>query len=138
MHVLITDDDIHLANLFAARLELEGLSVDVAYDGAAALRLAEQRLPDIAILDIGMPQMDGLELCRRLRELAGERPMKVIALTGRSLVEDRQDSAEVGFDQHWVKPLSPDLLVGLLRGEVRRMGFPDVLDRPLQAPGKPD
>lgn len=123
MHVLIADDNTHLADLFAARLELEGISVDSAYDGSTALRMAEKRLPDVAILDIDMPVMDGLELCRRLRALADARPMTVIALTGRSQMEDRRASADIGFDQHWIKPLSPDLLVGLLHGEVRRMAF---------------
>lgn len=102
--ILIVDDNERAAQSLAKLVERRGHTVRVAYDGASALKLASEFKPHIAILDIGMPRMDGYELARRLRET--KRRMTLIALTGYGLEEDRKKALAAGFDQHLVKPVS--------------------------------
>jgi CheY-like chemotaxis protein len=93
-----------------------GLEVRTAYDGQAALETLKSFQPSVAILDIGMPGMDGYEVARRIRQLPGGKAMMLIALTGWGQKEDRQKSEEAGFDHHLVKPVNLDALKELLRG----------------------
>jgi CheY-like chemotaxis protein len=104
--VLVVDDSHDTALMLAKQVELSGHETRVAHDGAEALRLAEQFRPDTAILDIGLPGLDGYELARRLRaEPWGER-MVLLAATGWGQPEDRRRSREAGFDDHLVKPVA--------------------------------
>src|SRR5205085_2444598 len=82
----------------------------IAHDGVQALHMAADFRPDVVLLDIGMPGLDGYEVARRLRALRKERPFRVVAVTGWGQETERAKSAEAGFDLHLVKPLAaPDL-----------------------------
>ena len=116
--ILIVDDNEDAAELMAASLELKGHTTVVAHDGPVALRLVEPFHPDIALLDIGLPVMDGYELARRLR--TGRAGLKLIAVTGYGQETDRQRALAVGFDAHLVKPVRMEQLVSLIDELTRR------------------
>jgi CheY-like chemotaxis protein len=82
----------------------------------AALAAVPDFLPDLAVLDIGLPVLDGYEVARRLRALLNAHPCRFVALTGYGLPADREHSARAGFDAHLVKPVNPDLVVRLAAG----------------------
>jgi two-component system CheB/CheR fusion protein len=112
--VLVVDDNRDAADSLAAMLSLLGSRVEVAYDGETALARVPELHPQVAFLDIGMPGMSGLELCRRLRALpGGERPV-LVAVTGWGQDEDRRRSQEAGFDFHLTKPVDPAGVEALL------------------------
>jgi CheY-like chemotaxis protein len=106
--ILIVDDNQDAARLMAAMLSHHGHATCVALDGPSALRVAQDFEPDIALLDIGLPGMDGYELAGRLRQTAGLADLRLMAVTGYGQESDRQRSAAAGFDTHLVKPI--DLL----------------------------
>ncbi|WP_427912871.1 ATP-binding protein [Ramlibacter sp. MMS24-I3-19] len=112
--VLVVDDNVDAASTLEALLSLHGLSVSVAHDGAAAVGKVEAEQPDVVVMDIGMPVMNGYEAARRIRmQMPGARPM-LIALTGWGQYADKARAAEAGFDVHFVKPLRIDDLLGCL------------------------
>jgi CheY-like chemotaxis protein len=111
--ILVADDNVDAADSLQRILAFYGYVVRTAYDGAAALACAEEFRPQIAVLDIGMPEMDGFELARQLRGRFG-RAIALVALTGWGQENDRRRSAEAGFDFHLTKPLDPNLLNDLL------------------------
>jgi CheY-like chemotaxis protein len=102
--VLVVDDNEDAAELLATASEAMGHETRIAHDGAMALQLAESFQPQVAVLDIGLPIMDGYELARRLRA-RGKLP-RLIALTGYGQERDKQESRSAGFDQHIVKPVN--------------------------------
>ena len=106
--ILVVDDNVDAALTLEAVLRELGHEVDVAHDGASALRAARERPPEVVLLDINMPGMDGLEVARRLREQPGLQRVRVAAVTGLGQEADRRRSREAGFDAHLVKPLSPE------------------------------
>ncbi len=106
--VLIVDDNVDAARTLEALLRSLGHDVAVAHDGAAALEAARERRPEVVLLDISMPGLDGLELARRLRAQPGFDRVRFAAVTGLGQDADRRRSHEAGFDAHLVKPLSPD------------------------------
>ena len=112
--VLIVDDNVDQAVSLAELLEIWGQQVRVAHDGAAGLEAARQFQPDLILLDIGLPGIDGYEVARRLRQDPETREMTLVALTGYGQDEDRSQAYAVGFDQHLVKPVAPDILRELL------------------------
>ncbi|HSC24336.1 MAG TPA: ATP-binding protein [Casimicrobiaceae bacterium] len=112
---LVVDDNRDAASSLAMFLELAGHEVRVAYDGERALHLAEQFQPYIVFLDLGMPGIDGYEVCRRLRATPWGRATRLIAVTGWGQDEDQRQSALAGFDLHLVKPVDPETLAALLR-----------------------
>jgi signal transduction histidine kinase len=112
--VLVVDDNRDGAESLAMLLRLWGHEVRVAYDGPSALRLAEAERPEVVLLDIGLPGMDGYQVARRLRERSGGARQLLVALTGYGQGEDRRRSQQAGFDHHLVKPLDPDELQRLL------------------------
>jgi PAS domain S-box-containing protein len=111
--VLIVDDNQDAANSLAHLLRIQGQEVQVAFDGPSALTVASDFQPAMALLDLGMPGMDGYELAQRLRQQPGLERLRLIALTGWGQEEDRRRSREVGFDLHRVKPVEPEVLRGL-------------------------
>jgi CheY-like chemotaxis protein len=119
--VLVVDDSRDGAESLALLLRLKGHDVRVAHDGLAALEAARANRPDLAILDIGMPGMDGYELAQRLREEPGLAKLVLVALTGWGQAEDRRRSQEAGFNHHLTKPADPAALERLL-GEAKRVG----------------
>jgi PAS domain S-box-containing protein len=112
--VLIVDDNADSAETLAILLRRFGHEVRTAADGASALELARREPPDVALLDIGLPIMDGLELARRMREDLGLTRAYLIALTGYGQEEDRRKSRAAGFDAHLVKPVDLDRLRRIL------------------------
>jgi CheY-like chemotaxis protein len=105
--VLVVDDNEDAAESLAALLRLFGHEVDVAFDGEQALTLAPEVRPDLVLLDLGMPRMDGHEVARRMRAAPWGGRMKIIALSGFGDNADRERSLEAGCDDHLVKPVSP-------------------------------
>jgi CheY-like chemotaxis protein len=118
--VLVADDNADAADMMGMLLETLGCVVKVTYDGTSALCEAEAFAPEIVLLDIGMPDIAGYEVCRRIRGLRSGGAMTVVAVTGWGQEEDRRRSAMAGFDQHLVKPVSPDALVQLVRDAPKR------------------
>jgi CheY-like chemotaxis protein len=108
--VLVVDDNKDAAVSLAMLLDLSGNQTHLAHDGEAALLAAEKYRPDVVLLDIGMPRMNGHEVCRRLRQKPWGKDLKVIALTGWGQEQDRLKSEEAGFDGHLVKPVDPATL----------------------------
>ncbi|MDX3386311.1 response regulator transcription factor [Streptomyces niveiscabiei] len=118
-HVLVVDDDPTVSEVVAGYLGRAGFAVDVADDGPTAVTRAAARPPDLVVLDLMLPGMDGLEVCRRIRT-AG--PVPVIMLTARGDEEDRILGLEVGADDYVTKPFSPRELVLRVESVLRRAG----------------
>src|SRR4029077_18414403 len=100
------DDNHDAANLLADTLRFGGFEVATAFDGAEALKTLNSFRADVAILDIGLPSMNGLELARQLREIDSTRMIRLIALSGYGQQADFTASSEAGFDLHLVKPVT--------------------------------
>jgi CheY-like chemotaxis protein/two-component sensor histidine kinase len=103
--VLIVDDNPDAAELMGEALELAGHTVQIAHDGARGLELAAQFDPDCVMLDIGLPEIDGYEVARRLRSIDGERRRMLVAITGYGQDHDVRQALAAGFDHHLVKPV---------------------------------
>jgi two-component system, OmpR family, response regulator MprA len=116
--VLVVDDDAPVRRMLARSLAAEGFEVEAAPDGGAAMALAERSAPDLVVLDVGMPGMDGLAVCRRMRAkgLTGS----ILMLTARDTVADRVTGLEAGADDYLVKPFAMAELVARLRALARR------------------
>jgi len=112
--VLVVDDNVDAAEMLATLLEMNGYEVRVEFDGASALATALREPPDVALLDIGLPDMDGHELARRLRVQPATAAAVLVALTGYGQAEDQQRAQQAGFDHHMVKPADLDRLLTLL------------------------
>lgn len=113
--ILVADDNRDAAESLALMLGLEGHDVRMVYNGADALALAEQFRPQIVLLDIGMPRLDGYQAARQIRERAWARSVLLVALTGWGQEADRQQARDAGFDWHLLKPVDPHDLNGLIR-----------------------
>ena len=112
--VLVADDNIDAGDTLALLLESLGVRVVVVRDGMAAVEAASRELPTIAILDLGMPKIDGWEACRQIRALPGGSKARLIALSGWGTPEARAKSVTAGFDTHWTKPAEVTSLIRLL------------------------
>ncbi len=112
--VLIVDDNPDGAESLAMLLELHGHQTYKAHDGFEALNAVERLRPDAVLLDIGLPNLDGYQVCQRIRQEFWGRDLLLIALTGWGQQEDRQRSREAGFNNHLVKPVDPNALLSLL------------------------
>ena len=112
--ILVVDDNRDSAESLATLLTLKGNETHTASDGQEAVEAAARLRPDVILLDIGLPNMNGYEACRRIREQPGGDDVVIIALTGWGQDEDRRRSTEAGFNEHWVKPLDPAVLMKLL------------------------
>jgi CheY-like chemotaxis protein len=103
--VLVVDDSVDAAESLAMLLAFEGHETHKAHDGADAVRTAERVRPDIVLMDIGLPILNGYEACRRIRSQAWGVPITMVAITGWGQEDDREQSAAAGFDLHLVKPV---------------------------------
>lgn len=108
--ILLVEDDADVAESFSLALSFEGHSVRIAHDGPSALDAMGTFAPDVVLLDVGLPGMNGYEVARRLRKEYSTERLTIIALSGYSREEDRRASAEAGCDVHLVKPVDPDSL----------------------------
>ncbi len=118
--VLVVDDNQDSADTLALLLELMGHEVRTANDGPSALEVAEGFGPEAVLLDIGLPRMDGYEVCRRMRQREWGRQCLLVALTGWSSPEDQQRARDAGFDRHLVKPVEEPLLRQVIAQRARR------------------
>ncbi len=114
--ILVVDDNRDSTDSLAMLLRLLGNEVHTAYDGVEGVESAERLKPDVVLLDIGMPKLNGYDACRRIRAAACGKDTVLIALSGWGQEEDRRRSVEAGFDAHMVKPVDPTDLVKLLSG----------------------
>jgi DNA-binding response OmpR family regulator len=124
---LIIEDDRNTAGLLRVYLEREGFDVLAAGDGESGISLAEHRNPDIVILDLMLPKMDGWEVCRRLRRNSD---VPVVMLTARGEEVDRVSGLTLGADDYVVKPFSPRELVARVHAVLRRTSRPDASKKP--------
>jgi CheY-like chemotaxis protein/two-component sensor histidine kinase len=113
-NILIADDNQDALESLALMLRMEGHEVHCASDGEEALALAGERRPEIVVLDVGMPKLDGCEVARRIRAESWGRKAVLVALTGWGQDVDRRRSREAGFDMHLVKPVDPATLCDML------------------------
>jgi PAS domain S-box-containing protein len=111
--ILVVDDNVDAAELLAASLQALGHEIRIAHDGPSALRAAVEFAPEVALLDIGLPVMDGYELARRMR-MNGHAHPRLVALTGYGQHTDRERSVEAGFDEHLVKPVAIGKLTAVI------------------------
>lgn len=118
--VLVVEDDENTRAAFRAVLEMAGWAVDEAADGDEALRVADRRPPEIALVDIAIPGLDGWETTRRLKEGTATAQVPVIAVTGHALDADRERAREAGCDAYLVKPVTPRQLLD----EIERLTRP--------------
>ncbi|MBT9463012.1 response regulator [Hydrogenophaga sp.] len=118
--VFIVDDNEDAANLLGEAMEYYGYQTLVAFDGAEALDAIGMAKPDVAVLDLGMPGMSGVELAQRLRETRASGDLLLIALTGWGQQEAGEASKSAGFDFHFVKPADPGTLSALIDEEAFR------------------
>jgi signal transduction histidine kinase/CheY-like chemotaxis protein len=118
--ILIADDNEDAAEMTKQMLELLGHTVAVAHDGLQALQLAQAAPPDVALLDIGMPGLNGYELATKLRTLPQTSSMRLIAVTGWGTTEDRDRSKAAGFDMHMTKPIDVTALNDMLERDASR------------------
>jgi two-component system response regulator MprA len=123
--VLVVDDDPPLRRMLHRSLSAEGFEVSVAPDGGAALLATEREAPDVIVLDVAMPAIDGLSVCRRLRAKGLATP--ILMLTARDAVADRVTGLEAGADDYLVKPFATEELVARLRALTRRTKQSDAL-----------
>ena len=119
LRVLIADDNHDAALSLSLLLQTMGHETRIAHDGLEAVEAAGDFRPDVVLLDIAMPKLDGYEAARRIAEQAGDRAIRLIAVTGWSQDVDRQRATEAGFHQHLMKPLDPQML-GRLFGDISR------------------
>ena len=121
--VLVVDDEPTIVEVVGTYLERAGFAVERAMDGLEALRLAELHRPDLVVLDLMLPGLDGFEILRRLRERPGK-PVAVIMLTARGEESDRLVGLRLGADDYVVKPFSPAELVARVEAVLRRVSPP--------------
>ncbi len=112
--ILVVDDNRDSASTLAILLRLMGNVTKTANDGMEAVEAAGDFRPDVVLLDIGLPKLDGYEACRRIRQQPGGADMVVVAVTGWDQDEDRARSSEAGFDHHLVKPVDQATLAEIL------------------------
>jgi two-component system response regulator MprA len=116
--VLVVDDDLSIRRMLERTLAAEGFAVDAVGDGGSALAAIERRMPDVVVLDVMMPGLDGLAVCRRLRAAGLDVP--ILLLTARDGVAERVAGLDAGADDYVAKPVAPEELAARLRALLRR------------------
>lgn len=117
-HILLVDDDRHITDVMRRTLAYEGYSVDVALRGDQALQKSIEHPPDLVILDLMLPGLDGFEVCQRLRAAGTQVP--IIMMTARDSITDRVKGLDTGADDYLVKPVELDELLARVRAQLRR------------------
>ena len=133
--VLVADDDEDIVRFVEVNLRLEGFEVITAFDGEAALEMAYDSLPDIILLDVMMPRLDGFEVCQRLRDDARTKHISIIMLTAKSLSADKVVGLTSGADDYIIKPFDPMELVARVRSTLRRSREMRAVNPLTQLPG---
>ena len=122
--VLVVDDNEDAANSLATLLEVMGYEVRTAYDGPEAIEAADEFLPAVALLDIGLPRLSGYDIARHVREQRGK-DVLLVAITGWGQEDDRRRAREAGFDHHFTKPADFEVLLELIGQELLHRGAPN-------------
>ena len=112
--ILVVDDNVDAASSLSVMLDIMGHQVRTAHDGESGIEVAAAFHPDLILMDIGMPKLNGYDACRRIREQPWGENIEMVALTGWGQADDRRKSQEAGFDRHMVKPVDLDVLTKLL------------------------
>ncbi len=120
MDILIVEDELEIAQLIQLSLEKEGFSCRISRDGISALRMFQEQPPDLIILDLMIPGLDGLEICARIRQKPGAKDPYILMLTAKGEEIDRVIGLSTGADDYMVKPFSPRELVARVRALLRR------------------
>lgn len=120
VRIISADDDPQLLRLIARNLEFEGYAVETASDGAQALELIERAAPDLVLLDVMMPRMDGFTVCQRVREFSA---VPIIIITARGQDQDKVKGLDLGADDYLTKPFSVEELLARVRAVLRRTQF---------------
>ncbi len=123
--ILLVEDDPKTRSMVALYLQREGYDVEIAEDGVRALELVREKEPHLVILDLMLPRMNGLEVCRALREAGGP---AIIMVTARSTEEDKLTGLDLGADDYVTKPFSPRELMARVRAVLRRASEEDVIE----------
>lgn len=121
LRILVADDNVAAAQVLALALDMLGQSTRVVHDGEAALAAAAEFRPELAILDIGMPKLDGLALARALRADPAHAGLELVALSGWGQPQDRALALAAGFDRHVSKPIGIEALEDIVRDAARRL-----------------
>jgi len=114
--ILVADDYLDTAESMALVFKIMGNDVRTAKDGREAVEMAKEFQPELILMDISMPELNGYDACRTIRELPGGEDIVIVALTGWSQDEYKSQSQDAGFDQHLVKPVKPQVLEQLVAG----------------------
>src|SRR5579872_7091157 len=109
--ILVVDDEEHIVMILRDSLEFSGFQVNTAYNGVEALQSVEKEKPDLMVLDIGMPKMDGWEVCRRMKSSETTKDVPIIILTAYAQASDRKKGLDLGADRFITKPCDPIYLV---------------------------
>ena len=120
MNILIVEDEPEIALLIRRTLEGEGFSCQISQNGLSALEIFQQQRPDVIILDLMLPGLDGLEVCARIRQQPGQKDPYILMLTAKGEEIDRIVGLSTGADDYMVKPFSPRELVARVRALLRR------------------
>ncbi|HCI78415.1 MAG TPA: DNA-binding response regulator [Ktedonobacter sp.] len=123
-HILIVDDESRVLNALRRTLAYEGYTVSIAENGESALNIARTKIPDLVILDLMLPGIDGLEVCRRLRA-AGD-SVAILMLTARDGIADRVKGLDMGADDYLVKPFALEELLARIKALLRRRTTPEI------------
>jgi two-component system CheB/CheR fusion protein len=118
--ILVVDDNADVADSLVLLLQGAGHEVQAARDGPSALTVVDAFGPEVVLLDIGLPGMNGYDVARALRQRLASRPVLLVALTGYGQKEDQRRSSEAGFDRHLVKPVDPEALISLIASGLAR------------------
>jgi two-component system CheB/CheR fusion protein len=122
LHVVLVEDNDDSRMMMCELLELSGFQCHTAESGTMGLEIIDELRPDVAIVDIGLPDIDGFEVARRLRKNRTHEQLHLIALTGYGQREDRDEARRAGFDTHLVKPVDFEVLFTLLRAQAAKRG----------------
>jgi two-component system OmpR family response regulator len=120
MEILIVEDEVEIARLIRLTLEAEGFSCQIGRDGLTALQIVREQQPDLIVLDLMLPGLDGLEVCARIRQQPGAKDPYILMLTAKGEEIDRVIGLSTGADDYLVKPFSPRELVARVRALLRR------------------
>lgn len=114
LRVVVVDDNPDVADGIKLLLERGGHTAEAAYDGRSALKLIEEIRPQVVLVDIGMPNMNGYEVARTICRLPERQGMRLIAMTGWDHLDDKNRAVQAGFDVHMTKPIEPEALTRVL------------------------
>jgi len=118
--ILVVDDEAYIVHILEFSLSMQGFEVVTAFDGEEALEKARRELPDVIVLDVMMPKLDGYEACRRLRECESTRDIPVILLSAKGRSVDQKVGIDAGADDYIIKPFSPRKLVERISSYISR------------------